>query len=185
VLRDLGAQAGFDTEIVPAVTRRGRVVSSSAIRDLIGEGNVTLAARLLERAYSLDGAVVAGRGVGSKQTVPTLNLATACEVIPATGVYVTRTRDLDDGRAWDSVTNVGYRPTFGASDTLSIETFLLQPLLGEAPRRIRVEFLWRVRGERTFESPEALKRQILRDAGRARAWFRRAAAWVGRPRRTS
>jgi riboflavin kinase/FMN adenylyltransferase len=99
-------------------------------------------------------------------------------VHPATGVYVTRTHSLEDGRVWESITNVGYRPTFGASDELTIETFLLSPLEGDSPGRIRVEFLHRVRGERKFDSPEELKAQIFRDVGRAKAWFRRVHRWV-------
>ncbi len=178
-LEALGRQLGFVVEIVPAVTCRGQVVSSSGIRALIQAGRLSLANRFLGRCYALDGDVIAGRGVGSKQTVPTLNLATNAEVIPAGGVYVTRTRDLDSARAWNSVTNIGYRPTFGDSDRLSIETFLLDPLTGDAPRRIRVEFPARLRSERRFESPDALKAQILRDAAAARNYFRRTQAWIG------
>lgn len=181
LLEALGPRLGFQTEIVPAVAWRGRVVSSSGIRELVQAGRVGLAARFLEHPYALEGDVVGGRGVGSKQTVPTLNLATAAEVIPARGVYVTRTSGLDSPHQWNSITNVGYRPTFGASDELSVETFLLDPLEGEAPRRIRVEFLWRLRDERRFENPEKLKAQILRDVQRARAYFRHVKAWIGRP----
>jgi riboflavin kinase/FMN adenylyltransferase len=180
VLAELGAKLGFETVVVPAITCRGRVVSSSAVRQLILAGRVSQAARLLERPYDLEGEVVSGRGVGSRQTVPTLNLATAAELIPAGGVYITRTHDLEGARVWNSITNVGYRPTFGASEELSIETFLLDPLSGETPRRIRVEFLWRVREERKFETPEALRGQILRDVRVAQNYFRRLSAWVGR-----
>jgi riboflavin kinase / FMN adenylyltransferase len=180
VLAELGRKFGFETEIVKAVAWRGRVVSSSGIRELIRAGKVDLAARLLQHAYGVEGEVVSGRGVGSKQTVPTLNLATRAEVIPANGVYITRTRDLADGREWNSVTNVGYRPTFGASDQLTIETFLLDSRTGEAPKHIRVEFLRRIREERKFESPEALREQILKDVRTANAYFRRARAWAGR-----
>jgi riboflavin kinase/FMN adenylyltransferase len=179
VLAELGRKFGFETEIIPAVAWRGRVVSSSAIRELIRGGQVSLAARLLQHAYGIEGEVVSGRGVGSKQTVPTLNLATRAEVIPANGVYITRTRDQADGREWSSVTNIGYRPTFGASDELSIETFLLDPLEGETPERIRVEFLRRIREERKFDSPEALRGQIFKDVRTAQAWFRRVKAWTG------
>lgn len=178
VLAGLGREFGFETEIVPAIAWRGRVVSSSGIRELIRAGQVSLAARLLQHAYGLEGEVVSGRGVGSRQTVPTLNLATRAEVIPANGVYITRTRDRADGREWNSVTNIGYRPTFGASGELSIETFLLDALSGETPERIRVEFLRRVREERKFDSPEALRAQILKDARTAQAWFRRTKAWT-------
>ena len=107
-------------------------------------------------------------------------------MIPAPGVYVTRTRDLETGREWNSLTNIGYRPTFGASDQLSIETFLLDTPVEEAisiSDRLRVEFLWRVRDERTFDSPQALKAQILKDARMAQNYLRRAKAWIGRPER--
>jgi riboflavin kinase/FMN adenylyltransferase len=173
VLEELGRKYGFTTEEVGAVTLRGQLVSSTALRHLVDKGKVSQAARLLGRPYALEGEVVSGRGVGSKQTVPTLNLATQTEVLPANGVYVTRTMDLVDGRAWQSITNVGHRPTFGEGQPVSIETFLLEPLAGETPHRIRVEFLWRVRDERKFPDAEALKRQILRDVSRAQAYFRR------------
>ena len=178
LLRQLGAELGFETEIVPAVHCRGQVVSSSGIRRLIAAGKVGLAGRVLERPYSLEGEVQPGRGVGSRQTVPTLNLATQAALIPAPGVYITRTYDLADSRQWNSITNVGYRPTFGESDRLSIETFLLEPLEGDTPRRISVEFLERVREERKFDSPEALKAQILKDVGVAQRYFRRRKSWV-------
>ena len=178
VLAELGRKFGFATEIVPAIAWRGRVVSSSGIRELIRAGKVALAARLLQHAYGLEGEVVSGRGIGSRQTVPTLNLATRAEVIPANGVYITRTRDRADGREWNSVTNIGYRPTFGTSDDLTIETFLLDTLGGETPQSIRVSFLRRIREERQFDSPEALREQILKDVRTAQAYFRRAKAWT-------
>jgi riboflavin kinase / FMN adenylyltransferase len=195
LLEELGGQFGFSTEVVLAVTSRGGVVSSSRIRELIRAGEAALAARLLEHAFALEGEVVRGRGVGSKETVPTLNLATSGELIPASGVYVTRTSEVDQDsagavsvserpasapRSWDSITNIGYRPTFGASSELSIETFLLSPLEGETPRRIRVEFLWRVREERKFANVEALRERILKDAAAAQRYFRRTRAWIGR-----
>jgi riboflavin kinase/FMN adenylyltransferase len=118
--------------------------------------------------------------VGSAQTVPTLNLGLEAEVLPAVGVYVTRTWDAEEGRSWLSVTNVGYRPTFGG-DSLSVETFLLSALDGQRPRRIRVEFLFRLREERKFPSAEDLKAQILRDARRAQAYHRRLGRWCETP----
>ncbi|HVN03857.1 MAG TPA: bifunctional riboflavin kinase/FAD synthetase [Bryobacteraceae bacterium] len=180
ILRELGAKYGFTTEEVTAVTLRGRLVSSTALRQLIDKGLVAQAARLLERPYALEGDVVPGHGIGSKQTVPTMNLATQSEVLPAKGVYITRTTDLDDRRAWQSLTNIGTRPTFSESDQISIETFLLAPLTGPTPRRIRVELLWRVRDERHFPDAEALKRQILRDVRVAQAYFRRRDKWTCR-----
>jgi riboflavin kinase / FMN adenylyltransferase len=181
VLAELGRTLGFQTEVIPAVTCRGRIASSSGIRQAILAGRVALAARLLQHPYGLEGEVVKGHGVGAKQTVPTLNLATDAEVLPARGVYLTRTWDREAGRAFNSITNIGYRPTFGGEDQLSIETFLLETLDGGPPRRIRVEFLCRVRDERKFETPEALKAQILKDVRVAQNYFRRLKACGGRP----
>jgi riboflavin kinase/FMN adenylyltransferase len=178
VLAALGRQYGFTVEVVPAVLLHGRLVSSSGIRHLIRTGQVARAARGLHRPYSLEGEVVPGRGVGSSQTVPTLNLATTAEVLPAPGVYVTRTFDLEGRREWQSVTNVGFRPTFGDDPNLSIETFLLAWMESPAPRAIRVEFLHRLREERRFPTPEALRAQILVDVRRAQTWFRRARRWA-------
>jgi riboflavin kinase / FMN adenylyltransferase len=180
VLRELGRRLGFDTEIVPGVSVHGRLVSSTAVRRLVAAGAISRAARYLEQPYALEGTVVRGHGIGSKQTVPTLNLDTAAEVLPAQGVYVTRTRDLDDGRAWHSVTNLGFRPTF-AGERLAIETFLLDPFDGIDPRRMCIEFLYRLRGERKFETPDALKAQIFKDVSRAQTLFRRLTA-IGAPR---
>lgn len=177
MLAELGRRYGFTTEIVPAVRVRDRVVSSSVIRALVESGNVSQAARLLTRPYTLEGNVVPGYGVGGRLTVPTLNLATAGELLPASGVYITRTTAVPDGRQWPSITNVGYRPTFDGR-RLTIETYLLEPLEGPDPARLRLAFLHRLRDERRFDAPEALREQILRDVARAEAYFRRAAKWT-------
>lgn len=175
-LRQMAPEHGFYAEIVSGVTLRGRVVSSSEIRSLIERGNVSLAARLLGRAYGLEGGVVAGRGIGSRETVPTLNLTTPAEVLPARGVYVTRTLDLDSGQCWNSVSNVGVRPTFGAEDHITVESFLLESPV-QRPACIRVDFLKRLREERKFPDAATLRAQILRDVARAQAFHRRKARW--------
>jgi riboflavin kinase/FMN adenylyltransferase len=172
VLRELGAEAGFEVRMVDSCTLRGGMVSTSEVRQALQAGNVSLAGRLLTRPYALAGEVVRGHGVGSKQTVPTLNLKTEAKILPADGVYITRTRDLESERRWNSITNIGMRPTF-EGDARTIETFLLEPLAGNGPERIEVEFLRRVREERKFESPDALKQQIFKDVGRAQTYFRR------------
>ncbi|MGO9097498.1 MAG: riboflavin biosynthesis protein RibF [Bryobacteraceae bacterium] len=179
LLSRLGDRFGFVVEAIPALRLRGRVVSSSEIRRLVAAGEVSLAGRLLEAPFALQGEVVRGQGVGSKQTVPTLNLAAQTGVLPALGVYVTRTSDLASRRVWPSVSNVGYRPTFGGG-ALTVETFLLNPLEGATPPSIRVEFLLRLRPERKFPTAGALRAQILRDAARARTYFRRTDRGVTR-----
>jgi riboflavin kinase/FMN adenylyltransferase len=178
LLESMGKKLGFTTEVVQAVSWRGSRVSSSALRQLVEGGAVARAGRVLNRPYTLEGEVVHGHGIGAKKTVPTLNLSTQSEVLPKKGVYVTRTIDLENGRTWKSVTNIGNRPTFGDGDALSIETFLLDPLSGDTPHRIAVEFHWRLRDERKFDTPEALKAQIMRDVARAQAWFRRLKKWT-------
>ena len=182
LLKDLSAKLGYEVEITESVTTRGRVVSSTAIRELLAAGRAALANRLLGYEFCLEGNVVSGQGIGHKQTVPTLNLDVKPliegeSVIPAAGVYVTQTQDLNDGRSWPSITNIGYRPTFGGSD-LSIETYLLEALSGESPGKIRVDFRAWIREERKFENPEKLKAQILRDVGRAQAYWRRRTRWT-------
>jgi riboflavin kinase/FMN adenylyltransferase len=179
----LGLRFGVRIEIVPAVRRRGLIVSSSEIRRLLAAGDVAKAGRLLERPFALSGHVVGGTGRGRAETVPTLNLELSSltlqrPALPASGVYITRTSSSPDmtpgGPFWRSVTNVGFRPTFGGRN-LTIETFLLDPLIGPPPEHIRVEFLWRIREERAFPSAAALRAQILRDVARAETFFRRTA----------
>ena len=126
LLRELGMHYGFDVVIIPPVMCQGEIVSSTVIRREIAAGNVKHAARLLGRPFVLTGEIVSGTGAGRRFTFPTLNLAPEQELLPARGVYITKTE-----RRWPSVTNIGYRPTFGGTD-LAIETFLLTPMDGPA-----------------------------------------------------
>lgn len=176
ILAELGRRYGFEMRLVEAVKLRGLIVSTSEIRRRIQQGEVSLAGRLLGRPYSVEGDIVPGFGIGKSQTVPTLNLRTAAEILPLDGVYLTFAEGLDSGLAWNSITNIGMRPTFDGH-ARTIETFLLDPLIA-APNRVRLHFLRRVRDERKFESPEALKTQIFRDVARAHAYFRRIQRWV-------
>ncbi|MCW5964085.1 MAG: riboflavin biosynthesis protein RibF [Bryobacterales bacterium] len=177
VLSSLGQQFGFGVTSVPLLAERGLPLSSSQIRNLVQTGEVTRAARLLGRPYLIAGPVVKGRGVGSKQTVPTLNVAPPYKVLPADGVYVTRVHHTGSGAVLPGITNIGLRPTFDDGHTeRSIESFVLGPL-GEPPTTIRLEFLARLREERRFENPEALKAQILKDVSRAQSFHRRASLW--------
>jgi riboflavin kinase/FMN adenylyltransferase len=171
-LREMGEHHGFAIEPITGIERKRQRVSSTLVRNLVTGGELSRACRLLGVPFTLEGKVVPGQGIGSKQTVPTLNLAAENEVLPKTGVYVTRTCDLESPRQWKSITNVGYRPTFNGN-SLTIETFLLDPLTGATPGRIGVSFLAFVRDERQFETPEALKAQILHDIGVANRLHRR------------
>src|SRR6266851_4256683 len=108
LLRELGARHGFAVEIIPPVALDGEVVSSTAIRREIAAANVTHAARLLGRPFALTGEIVTGTGTGRRFTFPTLNLKPEQELLPARGVYVTRTLLEGEAKSRRSVTNVGF-----------------------------------------------------------------------------
>jgi riboflavin kinase/FMN adenylyltransferase len=171
VLRDLGKEHGYDALSVAPVLVGGEPVSSTRIRRLLREGRVAQVRKLLCRPFALEGPIVHGHGVGSRQTVPTLNLQPEAEIWPAGGVYVTSTHEPSTGRRWESVTNIGSRPTFNGNEQ-TVETFLLSPLEGETPQRVELAFHWRLRDEKRFDSPASLRLQILRDATRAKRFFR-------------
>jgi phosphoribosyl 1,2-cyclic phosphate phosphodiesterase len=172
LLSELGAKHGFDVVIVPPVVYRGEVVSSTIIRREVAEGDVSHAARLLGRPFALTGEVVSGTGNGRRFTFPTLNLAADQELLPARGVYITRSCLEGETRSHRSVTNIGMRPTFNGS-SLSVETHLLDTELATAPKRMELRFCNRLREEKKFSGPEELRAQIARDIARANKFFTR------------
>ena len=167
----LGKQLDFDTIMVQPVVHGGQTVSSTTIRALVRAGKVETARHLLGRPFSLVGSVVSGKGIGSKKTVPTLNLSPEQGVRPGRGVYVTLTCDRESGKLWTSVTNVGTNPTFGDGQ-LTIETHLIEAPTMRTFSRIEPMFLHRLRDERRFTSAEALRRQIFRDVELAKRYFK-------------
>jgi riboflavin kinase/FMN adenylyltransferase len=171
-LSELGAKHGFDVVVVPPVVYRGEVVSSTIIRREIAAGDVSHAARLLGRPFVLTGEVVSGTGTGRRFTFPTLNLVAEQELLPARGVYVTRTCLDGETRSRRSVTNIGMRPTFNGS-SLSVETHLLDTQLAATPKRLEVRFWKRLREEKKFSGPEELRAQIASDIARANKFFSR------------
>ncbi len=172
-LAQFGAEFAFEPHFLAPITSRGELISSTAVRRHLQKGNVSRAGRLLGRCFSLSGEIVAGRGIGSKKTVPTLNMRPGPEIVPAQGIYITETQDLADDRRWHSVTSVGTNPTFGGRE-LTIETYLLSPFDGRDPKRICIGFRRWLREERTFLTAEALREEILRDVARAERYWRAA-----------
>lgn len=169
-LEELGRQFGFIVKIYPEMKLRGHTVSSSEIRKLIAAGKMSRARTLLGRSFSVLSHPGRGRGLGHKYTVPTINLVEYSEMVPGNGVYITRTRVADE--TFDSVTNVGVRPTFG-DDGFAIETHLLNfhPVDLTAQTEVELTFLKRIRDEIKFPSTEALKTQIGRDVKHALRYF--------------
>lgn len=172
-LEELGRQLGFEVQIYPEMRLRGDLVSSSRIRELIANGSVSRARALLGRVFSVRAHPSRGRGYGRRYTVPTINLSEYEGLVPANGVYVTRTRI--DKEVFDSVTNVGVRPTF-ENASFAIESHLLdfQPMDVSENSEIEICFLQRLREERKFPSPEALRKQIAQDVARSQRYFRLA-----------
>jgi phosphoribosyl 1,2-cyclic phosphate phosphodiesterase len=172
LLRELGMRHGFDVIIIPPVLYRGEVVSSTVIRREIAAGNVTHASLLLGRPFTLTGEVVSGTGTGRRFTFPTLNLVPEQELLPARGVYVTRTVLEGSDRTYRSVTNVGTRPTFNGA-SLTVETHLIDFSGQIEAKRIEVRFWKRLRGEKKFAGPEELRAQISQDIASANRFFSR------------
>jgi len=169
LLREEGARHGFAARKVDSVQYAGQVVSSTRIRGLVAVGDVSDAAVLLGRRYSIDGTVVHGDGRGRTLGFPTANLEPADQLLPARGVYATVARV---GEEWlPSVTNVGVHPTVGAAAGDLVEVHLLRggrDIYGEA---VRLEFASRLRGEQAFPSVEALRQAIAADCARAMAFL--------------
>ena len=178
MLREFGREKdmGFVVHDYPEMRLRGESVSSSHIRKLLTQGRVSRVRHLLGRPFSILSTAGRGRGYGAKYTVPTINLAHYEELVPKDGVYITRTRvgSGDKNECFDSVTNVGNRPTFGA-DSFAIETHLLNfhPLELSAQTEVELHFLDRLRDEIKFPSVEALKEQIGRVVRKAQTYLRR------------
>jgi riboflavin kinase/FMN adenylyltransferase len=170
-LTELGKQSGFAVISYPEMRLRGESVSSSRIRELIQKGDVSRPRALLGRPFSITAQPAKGRGYGKQYTVPTINLSSYDELAPGNGVYITRTRIGD--KTFNSVTNVGNRPTFGA-DSFAIESHLLafHPVDLNEETEIETCFLRRLRNEVKFPSVEALRAQIGKDVARAERYFR-------------
>jgi riboflavin kinase/FMN adenylyltransferase len=171
VLTQLGGGMGFAVHAYPEMKSRGEPVSSSQIRRALTEGRISRARHLLGRPFSILSTPGRGRGYGSRYAVPTINLSRYEELVPRDGVYITQTRVGEE--CFESVTNVGNRPTFGA-DSFAIESHLLNfhPLELCPETEVEIHFLDRLRDEIKFPSVEALREQIGRDVNKAKRFFR-------------
>jgi riboflavin kinase/FMN adenylyltransferase len=163
-------------QVAPSVSVDGVVVSSSKVREYILEGRVSAARRLLGRFFDLDGVVVPGQGRGRQIGFPTANVDTENELRPAPGVYAVRVRLAGDpgGERWlPGAANIGTKPTFGGTE-VTIEVHLLEFAGQLYEKRLRVQFVDRIRAEQRFGSVAELTAQINRDLESARAAIARA-----------
>jgi riboflavin kinase / FMN adenylyltransferase len=169
-LSELGRRLSFEVVIHAACQVKGLTVSSSKIRELLSGGELRTARALLGHGFFIDSTPARGRGVGTKLTVPTINLAPYQELLPPNGVYVTQMRI--DGEWFDAVSNLGTRPTFGV-ESFAVESHLLnfRPIVLDDQTPVRLVFHRRLREERHWPSPEALKEQIMRDVTQAKRYL--------------
>ncbi|MBP6963307.1 MAG: bifunctional riboflavin kinase/FAD synthetase [Armatimonadetes bacterium] len=167
LLRRMGAGLGFEVTVVPPMLVGESIVSSTAIRRMVAEGDVETAASFLGRPFALDGRVVPGKGLGRKLGFPTANTEPlGRQIIPANGVYAVEVavRGIRAGGA----ASIGTRPTLD-NGRRSIEVYIIgfsDEIYGE---EIEVSFRHRLRGEIRFPNAESLVEQIRRDVDRAGA----------------
>jgi riboflavin kinase/FMN adenylyltransferase len=166
-LTQLGKALGFSVTVVPPFLTDGEVVSSTAIREALAEGDMKRVQKLLGRPFSLKGEVVAGDGRGAKLGFPTANVNTEAELaMPPEGVYVSRAHIED--QSYPAMTNIGVHPTFGGSQRL-VEVHIIDydgDLYGQ---EISIDLINRLRDEKKFKSPEALQKQMAEDVRQGRS----------------
>ena len=162
-----GKELGIEvTSLPPAPSKRkGSCVSSSLIRELIADGNISEANELLGYPYTLLGSVEHGEHIGTKLGFPTANIVIEdqCQLVPATGAYAVKIR-MENSVEWKhGMMNIGTRPTFdGQRQTMEVNVFRLKEnLYGQ---QLQVAVVERLRGEQRFDSIEALKEQLRQDA---------------------
>lgn len=164
-LKKQGEKHGFGVDVLQPIGADGQPYSSTRIRKMIADGSVREVVDLLGRHYTFDGIVVPGQQRGRELGFPTANMVTEKEQLPATGVYAVKVRHRE--QEYSGVVNIGSRPTFGRGET-TIEVHLLDytgDLYGEV---LRLYFVERLRGEQSFDGPDALQDAITRDVLRSR-----------------
>lgn len=164
-LEMLAKKNTIDVEIISAKMDDATLVSSTLIRKLVSEGDVVLARELLTRPFFIDGTVVHGHKRGAALGIHTANLTTANELLPGDGVYATLV--VFAGKTFESVSNIGFNPTFNNTER-SIEAHLFDFDTEIYGKNVRLIFVKKLRDEIKFVSPEALVMQIGKDIGNAK-----------------
>lgn len=165
-LRRLGQEMGFSVTVVPPLTIDSEVVSSTAIRKALAEGDMKKAQKLLGHPFRLEGRVVGGDKRGQKLGFPTANLEVAPgRALPSGGVYACQA--YINGQSYPAMTNIGSRPTFGGGPQL-IETYLLDYNGDLYGHELAIDIIGRLRDEKRFDTPEQLIKQIAEDVKRGK-----------------
>lgn len=171
-LRTLGKGMDFSLKVVPQIKIDGEVVSSTAIRSALANGDIKKANVMLDRYFSLEGHVITGTGRGIELGFPTANLDIEPErALPEDGIYATWA--YIDNQRYQSVTNIGKRPTFGEGEK-TVEVYILN-FQGNLYRyELKIDIIERLRREEKFNTIEELKKQIEEDIKQARAILNRS-----------
>jgi riboflavin kinase/FMN adenylyltransferase len=168
-IRPLALEKGFELALVDLLSEDDAKVGSGAVREALAAGEMETVSQLLGRPFDLHGPVVRGAERGRTIGFPTANIAIGADLaLPSFGVYVTRAY-LGES-SYESITNIGKRPTFD-EDRPTIETYILDFDADCYEQQLRIELLSRVRDETKFDSVEALKTQIANDVQTARDYF--------------
>lgn len=163
----LGQDMDFSVTVIPPIVINGEVVSSTAIRKALADGDMKKVHNLIGRPFSLHGHVVTGSGRGVELGFPTANLDIDPEqALPTDGVYATWA--YTDGKAYQSMTNIGMRPTFCGSKH-TVEVYLLNYRGDLYGRELKIDIIERLRGEKQFNTPQQLKKQITEDIKQGKA----------------
>lgn len=165
LLRRMGEYLGFSVEVLEPIATGGEIYSSTRVREMIRQGSVAEVVQVLGRHYTFEGRVVHGFGRGSQLGFPTANLKTDKELMPPAGVYAVKVKRGD--RLYDGVMNLGQNPTFGAAGYF-IEAHILDFSGDLYGNDLRVYFVERLREEKRFDGPQALREAIQEDIRKAR-----------------
>jgi riboflavin kinase/FMN adenylyltransferase len=166
-LRTLGQDMGFTVILIPPIIINGEVVSSTAIRNALAEGDMKKVYNMVGRYFNVPGRVVPGTHTGVQLGFPTANLETAPEQgLPTDGVYVTWA--YIDNKAYPSMTKIGRRPSFGDSQR-TVEVYILDYQGDLYGREMNIDIVERLRDVIKFDTAEALKSQIAEDVKQGRA----------------
>ncbi len=169
-LKDMGAKHGFEVDLVSGIDIDGIVVSSTAIRRMIQDGDIHAAEKLLGRCFEITGPVVSGRSRGGRLLgFPTANIRLPGLAAPKNGIYAVEI--LIDGEVYGGAANLGYNPTFGDTE-LSLEAHIFDFNQNIYGKTITVRFIERLRDEKRFSGPEELAAQIGKDVEKAKAILR-------------
>ena len=171
MLRQSGADYGFQVDAMGCVTLRGERASSSAVRDALAGGRMEHAARLLGRPYSIDGRVVHGEKMGRQLGFATANIRIKHDKPPLTGVFAVEVHGLADG-PHQGVANLGIRPSANQVARPLLEVHLFDFSRDIYGAHLNVRFVHKIRDEARFPNLEALKAQIALDAESAKNHFK-------------